>query len=303
VEQLLLTGDRSDYCWYATEVTNQKAGTADLEIPFCGDFLRIYLDGALVGHSPLPLAECRGCTLPGQDAGAVIVQGVAAPPEGAVSKYSLKLTLPVKPGRQTLEILACSLGLVKGDWMVAGSMESERKGIWDRVLWNGKELMSWKMYPGLVGEADDLCTYPHRVNWLVQGGVTTPAWHRCRFELPKKFCDSDLRLDAAGLGKGILFVNGHPLGRHWLIPGHGFGNDSFWVEAERHGLTLGPDGEPTQRYYKIPASWLCGTNELVLFEEEQPDFSRVRLEARSWGLSRGRQDLRNPKPVTGLKKL
>lgn len=282
-EQLILTSDRSDYCWYAAEVSNNQSGSAELDIPFCGDFLRVFLDGKLVGHTPLPLAECRGCTLPGIDPGEVFVQGVAAPPGGAVSQYRLRLDLPVKLGPQRLEILACALGLIKGDWMVAGSMETERKGIWDRVLWNGAPVENWSMFPGLLGETENLANFSHRVSWQRPAGdAMAPAWYRTHLELPEKILKGrpDFRLDAKGLGKGMLFINGHALGRHWLIEGQGFGNDEFWVEADKHGLVLGPLGEPTQRYYKIPACWLKSHNELVVFEEEKADFSKVRLEVR-----------------------
>ena len=56
--------------------------------------------------------------------------------------------------------------------------------------------------------------------------------------------------------------------------------DEFWVQADKHGMTLGPAGQPTQRYYRIPTSWLREDNALILFDEERVILDRVIIERR-----------------------
>ncbi len=282
VEQLLLTGDASDYCWYASRFDTKKAGAVTLDIPYGGDFLRVYVDGREVGSTPLPLAECRGSTIPGRGSGETVVQGVAVDPAGTDSRYASQFVFRVGAGAHRLEILAASLGLIKGDWMVSASMETERKGIWHEVRLNGKALRNWKMHPCLEGEKLNVPGCLSVVRWKAQRGTCALAWHCARFAVPRRMLDggTDFRIDAAGLGKGMLFVNGHALGRHWLIKGDGFGHDRFWVEAEKHGLTLGASDVPTQRYYRVPAVWLRENNELVIFEEEACSTRQVLLQCR-----------------------
>ena len=282
VEQLLLTQDTSDYCWYASRFILRKTGRVKLEIPYGGDFLRVYLDGHEVGRTPLPLAECRGSTLPGIASGETTVQGVAVDSSAAHSRYASSFDFNAGAGAHRLDILAGSLGLIKGDWMVSAGMETERKGIWHEVRLNGKPLHDWRMFPCLVGERLHLPENPDVVAWKTRRATGPLHWHRARFKLPKRrlTADCDFRIDANGLGKGMLFVNGHALGRHWLIEASGFGHDEFWVQADRHGLTLGPAGQPTQRYYRIPARWLREENELMLFDEESVSLDLVMIEGR-----------------------
>ena len=47
-----------------------------------------------------------------------------------------------------------AFGLIKGDWMLGfENMVKERKGIWGKVLWNGRQVGGpWVMQAGLVGE-------------------------------------------------------------------------------------------------------------------------------------------------------
>lgn len=283
VEQLLLTSDASDYCWYAARFDVKSAGPVTLEIPYGGDVLRVYLDGRQVGMTELPLCECRGSTIPEVASGETTVQGVAVDPAGSGPRYSSRFVFRAGAGSHRLEILAASLGLIKGDWMVSASMETERKGIWGGVKLNGKALRNWMMFPQLAGERLGIPRCPAVVAWRAsQRRPVALAWHRAGFDIPVRLLNSgaDFRIDAKGLGKGMFFVNGHALGRHWLIEANGFGHDQFWVEADKHGLTLGPAGEPTQRFYRVPACWLRENNELLIFEEEAVSTDHVRLQWR-----------------------
>jgi hypothetical protein len=78
----------------------------------------------------------------------------------------------------------------------------------------------------------------------------------------------------------MLILNGHALGRYWLITGEGSGPDEVWQDARLNGLSLGPAHEPTQRYYHLPRAWLREENTLLIFEEQVVDARRLRVESR-----------------------
>lgn len=276
VEGLSLTHDQSDYCWYSTDVSFAVAGTQVVEFAGCGDLIYLNLDGELVAQTQPPFRENRGSTTP--EPGARPANDL----ELLVSDgFRQTFRINASAGKHHLEILTASLGLIKGDWQIAASMENERKGIWNKVSLNGKPVNTWTMHPCLVGEKQEFV----RMSWenapIAKSGIPC-VWYRTEFAIPSTLlqADADFRLDANGLGKGMLFINGHALGRHWLIPGNGYGADEVWHQPILDGLWLDPAGEPTQRWYHVPQSWLAASNTLVLFEEQACLPDKVRLEVR-----------------------
>jgi len=71
------------------------------------------------------------------------------------------------------------------------------------------------------------------------------------------------RLDAKGLGKGMVWGQWQDDWTYWL------------VEARQ------PSEEPTQRYHHIPADWLKETNEVIFFEEQAALPTSMRLQCRA----------------------
>lgn len=268
VEQLLLTADRSDYCWYSTQVKLEADGTHQLRIPFGADFLYCFVDGRLCDFTKTPLREWRGPTLRHPDRQQSASSGDEQEwaneaeqflPDGFLHEFSFAASA----GPHRIDLLATAVGLIKGDWNIAGPMHTERKGIWDEVLVDGRRLTGWEMRPFLCGEKNP-------VIWGTGGDPTARLqWHRFEFQLNGSE-QGDFRLDLGGWGKGMAFVNGRMIGRYWLLEGNGYGPDSIW-HPKNAGLYQGPDGGPTQQYYLVPASWLrSGSNEVVLFEEQRP---------------------------------
>jgi hypothetical protein len=166
-------------------------------------------------------------------------------------------------GAHRLDILSCALGMIKGDWQIGNSMQLERKGIWRGVEINGRPQRDWQMRPYLTGETLNLATSALLSSWLPLTGPAPLTWYRSTFALEPAVltADADFRIDAQGLGKGSLFVNGHGLGRFWNI------------EAEN-------TGQPSQRYYHVPRTWLKPHNSLILFDEQSSSPEQVRLERR-----------------------
>jgi beta-galactosidase len=68
----------------------------------------------------------------------------------------------------------------------------------------------------------------------------------------------------------MVFINGRLLGRYWLIEASGYGPDEPGHETHKHVLCTEGAGRATQRFYRIPSSWLTQRNTLKLFEEGTP---------------------------------
>ncbi|MBN8688640.1 MAG: beta-galactosidase [Chitinophagales bacterium] len=111
----------------------------------------------------------------------------------------------------------------------------DRKGITDRVTLNGMTLMNWEQYSLPMDEA-----------FVAKAVSKLPAppdprngqFFKGRFTLEKT---GDTYFDMSGYVKGMLYVNGHNLGRFWYIG-------------------------PQQRLY-CPAAWLKkGENTIVIFD-------------------------------------
>lgn len=112
----------------------------------------------------------------------------------------------------------------------------DRKGITDRVTLNGMTLMNWqvKLYP-----FDEGFLQNHITTKSKSTNETKPCTiFKALFVLGET---GDTYLDLSRYKKGIVYVNGHNLGRYWYLG-------------------------PQQRLY-CPAGWLKkGVNELVVFD-------------------------------------
>lgn len=268
VEQLLLTKDESDYCWYSHILKRTKSGMHELHLPRCGDFLRVFVNGKSVAQTPLPIRECRGATMPPLGDATPSVSEINVL-ETTLSHYGFTCRIPLSAGSNRIDILCGALGLIKGDWMISGPMGTERKGIWGEVYLDGAVLHGWEMRARLIGETR------HRFSTPAHKSVRRDknlGWWRASFDLaPRLLTDRhDFRVDLAGWDKGLLYLNGRLLSRYWLIEGHGYGGDESWHEAKENGMSLTGKGTPTQRFYRLPTSWLETHNTIELFDEGSP---------------------------------
>ncbi len=145
-------------------------------------------------------------------------------------KDSLPVTIP--DGGATVDILIENLGRINfGTWIT-----DNKKGITDKVLFNDKELHHWLIYKLPFNSVPDLKTK------LQRDAQTYPVLRKGVFRLTKV---ADTYLDMSAWGKGIVWVNGHNLGRYWEIG-------------------------PQQTLY-LPAEWLRkGRNTIAVFEMLKP---------------------------------
>lgn len=147
---------------------------------------------------------------------------------------SMQLNLP--KGKVRLEILVENLGRINfGPYLL-----QNKKGITERVVFGGKELKGWEMY-----------SLPFSAVPVVKAGkagVNEPVLREGGFRLEKV---GDTYLDMSKWGKGVVWVNGHNLGRYWEV---------------------GP-----QQTVFVPAEWLKqGENSIAVLELVKPEIQVVR---------------------------
>jgi hypothetical protein len=267
VEQLQLTRDESDYCWYSTNIDLSAGGSGTLTLTAAADYVYIYRDGMLIAHGPDHLDENRSRTDDDLEAlqQAIAMRYHGAPPSGNPHAFRHEFTLDLAAGSHELDILCCGVGLIKGDWQIGfENMVAEKKGLWGPVLWNGNPIGDqWHLRPflagerfGLYGPAAPLAT------WQAGPGIGSPLrWFRASFTRPAG--DAPIALDLGSMGKGLAWVNGRCIGRYWLILGDQPHDPWFTGIVD----SLNP-GQPTQRYYHVPTAWLRDENEIILLEEQ-----------------------------------
>jgi hypothetical protein len=127
-----------------------------------------------------------------------------------------------------LDILVEGMGRINfAEYMI------DRKGITERVSLNGMTLMDWQVFT-LPFDESFVNNLKFTANEVTRPGV----FFKGDFELP---ATGDTYLDLSKWDKGIVWVNGHNLGRYWKIG-------------------------PQNRLY-CPAPWLNrGKNEIVIFD-------------------------------------
>jgi len=138
------------------------------------------------------------------------------------------LTVILPAGKVQLDILVENLGRVNfGKYLL-----ENKKGITERALFAGEELKNWQMY-GLPFSS--VASIPFKTKYQEDG---SPVVKKANFKLDQL---GDTYLDMSKWGKGVVWVNGHNLGRYWGIG-------------------------PQQTLY-LPAEWLKkGDNEIVVLE-------------------------------------
>ncbi len=262
VEQLSLTRDDTDYCWYTTtmEVKDGRQKKGFLSLKGVADYVYVFIDGQLMASTPVPLKENR----------------VLENDEDFTQAFEFSL----KPGRYRLQILCCALGLIKGDWMLGfKNMVKERKGLWGSTSWDGKLLKGdWTMFPGLQGERFRLYdVFACQPEWSSKPRSKRAClrWWRTSFPRPKG--NSPIALDLSSMGKGLAWINGICIGRYWLAKSVGRNpispRDAF-IDASFTGM-------PTQTLYHVPRDFVKDTNSLVIFEEQGGDPNKIRLMLRN----------------------
>lgn len=152
--------------------------------------------------------------------------------------YQDSIMLDLPKGKVRLDILVENMGRINfGPYLLKNT-----KGITEKVELGGKEVLNWQMY-GLP--FDNIKSLGFKTAGTGSGDA--PVLKKGHLTLDKV---ADTYLDFSNWGKGVVWINGHNLGRYWEIG-------------------------PQQTVY-VPAEWLKpGKNEVVVFELIKPASSTL----------------------------
>ncbi|KAK1439178.1 hypothetical protein QVD17_04993 [Tagetes erecta] len=269
LEQINITRDTSDYLWYTTSVDISSSES--------------FLSG---GEPPQLLVQSMGHALH------VFVNGEHSGSSFGTRKHrkvTYKEKINLRSGSNKIALLSVAMGLPN----MGGHYETWETGVLGPValygLNQGKRDLSWVNWTyqvGLKGEAMNVIssdTNSH-IKWTQDSLITQKqqplTWHKAYFNEPDG--DEPLALDMNSMGKGEAWINGQSIGRYWLTFANGDCQGCHYAGTYRPLTCQRGCGQPTQRWYHVPRSWLKPTNNLlVLFEELGGDPSRVSLVKRS----------------------
>lgn len=153
------------------------------------------------------------------------------------SKWTITLPKATSETPQ-LDILVEAMGHINfAQYMI------DRKGITDRVTLNGMTLMDWQTYLLPMDE-----NFVKSLTTTTVDTVKNGIYFKGSFALPNV---ADTYIDVTNFKKGIVWVNGHNLGRYWGVG-------------------------PQFRLY-CPATWLeQGNNEVVIFDLHQKEAATLK---------------------------
>ncbi|KAK2372981.1 beta-galactosidase [Trifolium repens] len=269
LEQINVTRDASDYLWYITSVDVESSESflhggkrPSLIVQSTGHAVHVFINGQLSGSAYGTREDRR-------------------------FRYTGDVNL--RAGTNTIALLSVAVGLPN----VGGHFETWSTGILGPVvihgLGQGKLDLSWRKWTyqvGLKGEAMNLASPDgvSSVEWMQSALVVQKnqplTWHKTFFDAPEG--EEPLALDMNGMGKGQIWINGISIGRYWTATATGSCNDCSYAGSYRPPKCQLGCGEPTQRWYHVPRSWLKPNhNLLVVFEELGGDPSKISLVKRS----------------------
>ncbi|XP_016485853.1 beta-galactosidase 15-like [Nicotiana tabacum] len=254
-----VANDVSDYMWYMTNVYIGKndpiwSDNMTLRVNGSGHILHAYVNGQYLGSQWATYG---------------------------IFNYVFEKQVKLNPGRNHISLLSATIGL-QNYGAHFDTVQSGIPGPVEIIGKNGdesviKDLSShkWSYKVDLNGINNKLFSgNPKFENgqWFSQEVQINRmmTWYKTTFKAP--LGNDPVVVDFQGLGKGHAWINGESIGRYW---------PSYLAEEEGCSTDLcdyrgkyGPDkcasgcGEPTQRWYHVPRSFLkSDENTLVLFEE------------------------------------
>lgn len=247
LEQLSFTHDLSDYLWYSTNFSGFSASGPHLFLVNANDYVRVFLDGQHIGG-------VRGSVL-----------------------SDLKLP-DIGPGTHTLDLLSMTVGLTNG----GAHQEAYVRGLTGSVTINLNDLTKagWSHVAGLLGERYQVYTPAGAARFAWNASLTVPrpmTWYSGSFFMGTIPTASGFGIDLSAMGKGFVWLNGHPIGRYWNI----IGDQSLCSTCDYRGTYTSEKcrvdcGRPSQTVYALAREFLnVGTNIVTIFEESGGDVYKV----------------------------
>ncbi|KAF9680369.1 hypothetical protein SADUNF_Sadunf06G0114000 [Salix dunnii] len=247
LEQKAATNDQSDYLWYMTRVVNNGTSMKNvtLRVKYSGQFLHAFVNGKEIGSQ---------------------------------NDYSFTFEKPalLKPGRNIISLLSATVGLQNyGEFFDEGP-EGIAGGPVELIDNSNTttDLSSneWSYKVGLVGEGRRFYNPTSGHAKWVSGNLrvgSAMTWYKTTFRAPSG--TEPVVVDLQGMGKGHAWVNGNSLGRFWptlTADPNGCDGKCDYRGQYKENKCLSNCGNPTQRWYHVPRSFINnGSNTLILFEE------------------------------------
>ncbi|KAL2501334.1 Beta-galactosidase 12 [Forsythia ovata] len=268
-EQIYVTRDSSDYLWYMTDVniaSNEgflKSGQWPLlTVMSAGHALHVFINGKLSGS----------------------VYGNLDNPKLTYSDY-----VNLRAGVNKISLLSVAVGLAN----VGLHYEKWNTGVLGPVGLKGLDegtrdltKQKWSYKVGLKGESLSLHTVTgsSSVEWIEGSQLAQKqslTWYKTTFNAPQG--NDPLALDMISMGKGEIWINGESIGRHW--PGYiakGNCGACNYAGIYKETKCQSDCGQPSQRWYHVPRSWLNPSgNLLVVLEEWGGDPTKISLVTRT----------------------
>ncbi|XVF88928.1 hypothetical protein PTKIN_Ptkin19aG0090300 [Pterospermum kingtungense] len=272
IDQKDIANDASDYLWC---MTSFELGDDDpmlnktvvLRIGDSGQILHSFINGAYIGSKWSP---------------------------DGYTDYYFEKYVSLSPGNNLITLLSVTVGLAHFGY----AFDMHRTGITAPVqlrMTKGnqtivKDLSSnkWSYKVGIDGITKKFFDTKYCSKTIQWASDSIPinrsfTWYKTTFKAP--LGKEPVVLDLLGLGKGIAWVNDHDIGRYWpsAIPDM----DQCYMDSDcdytgsfdYRTKCRDKCGEPTQRWYHVPRSFLKdGENTLVLFEEFGGNPSSVQVQ-------------------------
>ncbi|XP_038893262.1 beta-galactosidase 7-like [Benincasa hispida] len=253
LEQKGTTVDGSDYLWYMTNVESNATSSLQnitLQVNTKGHVLHAFINSRYIG------SQWRS---DGQS-------------------FVFEKPILLKSGTNTLTLLSATVGLKNYDAFY-DTIPTGIEGGPIYLMGDGKvaadlSYNTWSYKVGLNGEMEQFYNplLTQKIKWDALNKISIGrrmTWYKTSFKTPSG--TDPVVLDMQGMGKGHAWVNGLSIGRFW--PSLIVGNDGCNSTCDYRGAydskkCAGNCGNPTQRWYHVPRSFLSNdTNTLILFEE------------------------------------
>ncbi|KAJ4708641.1 Beta-galactosidase [Melia azedarach] len=264
-EQTVFTKDNTDYLWYMTETfidPNEsflKNGQDPLlTVMSAGHAVNVFINDEHIGNA----------------------YGSVETPQFTFAK-----NVKLKAGVNKIGLLSVAMGLAN----IGTHYEKWNIGVLGPVTLAGlnegtRDLsgQKWTYKVGLKGEDLKLPTDEgsSSVNW--EKGSSIPkkqplTWYKTSFNAPEGNDPLALYMDT--MGKGIIWINGVSIGRHWPANiAQGNCVPCNYIGFINETKCLSNCGKPSQTWYHLPRAWLKPTqNHLVVFEEWGGDPAGISL--------------------------